>query len=91
MPHATQAHGHRHSKAQCLKILRNLSTFLDEELPANLCREIRRHLGDCPNCELFLGSLRQTVALCRHVEDRPLTPRLKAQIRRQIFKAIGRA
>jgi hypothetical protein len=84
------SHAYRHSKAQCIKLLRHLSTYLDDEPTIDVCREIRAHLGDCPNCELFLNSLRQTITLCRHVGAHPLSPRLKAQIRRQIMKAVGR-
>ncbi|MGH7232883.1 MAG: anti-sigma factor family protein [Nitrospiraceae bacterium] len=82
---------HRHSKAECIKILRNLSPYLDDELAAEVCREIHAHLGACPNCEVFLDSLRQTIALCRHAEPAPLSPPLKARLRRQILNAIGRA
>lgn len=81
---------HRHSKAECLKILRNLSTYLDDELTADVCREIRAHLGACPNCELFLASLRQTITLCRHAEPPPLSPALKTEIRRQILRSIAK-
>lgn len=85
------AHSHRHSKGRCLKILRSLSAYLDNELSSDVCREIRLHLGDCPNCELFLSSLRRTIDLCRHVNPKPLSPSLRAQIRRQIAKAINRS
>jgi hypothetical protein len=85
------AHKHRgHSKANCLKILRGLSAYLDEELAGNVCREIRKHLGACPNCEVFLASLRQTITLCRHVEPPPLSPAAKIRLRGQILKAAGR-
>ncbi|MES4786211.1 MAG: anti-sigma factor [Nitrospiraceae bacterium] len=85
------AHSHRHSKAQCLKILRSLSAYLDNELTSDVCREIRLHLGACPNCEIFLTSLRRTVDLCRHAHSKPLSSRLRAQFRRQIFRAVGRS
>jgi anti-sigma factor RsiW len=87
----TNIHSHRHSKAECLKILRNLSTYLDGELASDVCDEIRAHLGACPNCELFVNSLRQTVSLCRHIGTRPLSPRIKARIHREILKTVGRA
>lgn len=82
---------HRHSKAGCLKILRNLSEYLDDELSRDVCKEIRTHLGACPRCEIFLDSLRQTVSLCRHVESKPLSPVLKQRIRRGILEALGQA
>lgn len=92
-PRAKQRPPHRrrgHSKADCLKILRGLSAYLDDELAGDVCREIRRHLGACPNCEVFLDSLRQTITLCRHVEPPPLSPAAKARLRGHILKAAGR-
>jgi hypothetical protein len=74
-----------------LKILSRLSGYLDDELPSQVCKEIRKHLGACPNCEIFVDSFRQTVRLCRHVEPRPLSAALKARIRRSVLHAVGRA
>ncbi len=92
MPHrsAVLAH-HGHAKSQCLQVLRSLSTYLDQELSTSICKEIRKHLGACPNCEEFVRSLRQTIRLCRHVPPPPLSPTLKAQLRTRILKAAGRA
>jgi len=82
---------HRHTKAGCLKILRNLSEYLDDELSRDVCKEIRRHLGACPRCEVFLDSLRQTVFLCRHAEGKRLSRATKSQLRRRILETLGRA
>ena len=81
---------HGHSKAQCVKVLRRLSAYLDDELSVNICKEVRKHLGACPNCEVFVASLRQTVSLCRHVGPAPPTPAFKARLRTEILKAAGR-
>jgi len=87
-----RAHGHRgHSKADCLEILRRLSAYLDDELTGDVCQEIRKHLGACLNCEVFLASLRHTITLCRHVAPPPLSQTAKARLRGQILKAAGRA
>lgn len=69
-----------------MRILRRLSEYLDDELPGSLCREIRRHLGACPRCEIFLKSLRQTVELCRRSPTRPLSASARASLRRQILR-----
>ena len=74
-----------------MKILSRLSGYIDDELPAQVCKEIRRHLGACPHCEVFVESFRQTVRLCHHVEPRPLSAALKARIRRFVLQAVGRA
>jgi anti-sigma factor RsiW len=83
--------GHRHTKAGCLKILQRLSAYLDDELTADVCKEVRAHMGACQKCEVFLDSLRQTISLCRHFEATPLSPSKKLQLRREIQKAISRA
>jgi|GraSoiStandDraft_41_1057321.scaffolds.fasta_scaffold2249933_1 anti-sigma factor RsiW len=85
----TPVHSHHgHSKAQCLKVLRRLSAFLDDELSVSFCQEIRKHLGACPNCEVFVTSLRQTISFCRCADVPSLSPAAKARLRREILKAI---
>ena len=53
----------------CREMFAALSDYLDEELPADLCREIEQHMGGCRPCETFLDSLRETVRRCQ--EFRP--------------------
>jgi anti-sigma factor RsiW len=83
----TRAHEHDHSR--CLDILRQLSAFIDDELTADICREIRQHLGACPHCEDFVASLRQTVALCRHQPAPTLAAADRARMRATILKTVG--
>jgi hypothetical protein len=80
-----------HGKRHCLKVLQKLSAYLDEELSGDICTEIRSHLGACPNCEVFLDSLRQTITLCRHHQPHPLSATDRATIRRHILKSIPSA
>ncbi|MEX5217613.1 MAG: zf-HC2 domain-containing protein [Nitrospira sp.] len=79
---------HDHGKQHCLKVLQKLSAYLDEELTGDICAEIRSHLGACPNCEVFLDSLRQTIALCRHHQPHLLSAADRATIRRHILKSV---
>lgn len=78
-----------HGKRHCVKVLERLSAYLDDELSGDVCREIRAHLGDCPNCEVFLDSLRQTVQLCRNRPSPALSKNDRASLRRQILKAAA--
>lgn len=87
---STTRHQHDHGKSRCLNILRQLSAYLDDELPGDICREIRRHLGACPNCEVFVSSLRQTVSLCRHRPAPALSTVDRAAMRENILKAAQR-
>jgi anti-sigma factor RsiW len=75
---------HTHDRGHCVDLLRQLSAYIDDELPSDICQEIRRHLGACPNCEVFIASLQHTVTLCRH---RP-TPQLTSDDRMNMRRAI---
>jgi anti-sigma factor RsiW len=79
---------HGHKTERCLRILRELSAFIDDELPGTLCRQIRRHLGDCPHCEDFVASLRQTVLLCRRNPAPALPADERARMRERILYAV---
>jgi anti-sigma factor RsiW len=80
-----------HAKARCLKIFRRLSAYLDGDLPGNVCEEIRKHVGDCPNCEVFVESLRMTISLCRKYDTGPLPPAAQARLKQAILRAVSRA
>jgi len=75
-----------HGKAHCLRILRQLSAYIDDELSGDICEEIRRHLGACPNCETFVTSLRQTVSLCRQSPSPTLSAASRALMRQKILQ-----
>ncbi len=84
-PSAATQQKQAHGKAHCLRILRQLSAYIDDEVSRNICHEIRRHLGACPNCEIFVASLRQTVSLCRHSPSPPLSAASRALMRKRIL------
>jgi hypothetical protein len=80
----------RHSTAQCRKILRTLSGYLDNDLPKSVCREIRKHLGLCPKCEVFVQTLKRTINLCKKADVARLTKSDKAKLRKEILTAASR-
>jgi len=86
---STTRQPHTHGKSRCLRILRRLSAYIDDELSANICQEIRLHLGTCPNCETFVTSLRQTVSLCRHSPAPTLSTADRASMRKKILKTAS--
>jgi anti-sigma factor RsiW len=86
-PGRAPAQAHRHGKGRCLRILRALSAYIDDELSADVCRQIRRHLGACPNCEQFVTSLRQTVSLCRHRQAPALSSADRTRLREAILRS----
>ena len=87
-PRPSSSH-HTHGEGRCVDLLQQLSAYIDDELPSDICREIRRHLGACPNCEVFIASLQHTVTLCRHRPTPQLTPVDRMNMRRAILTAAN--
>ena len=85
----SSSHRHTHGQGHCVNLLRQLSAYIDDELPSDICREIRRHLGACPNCEVFIASLQHTVTLCRHRPAPELTSVDRMNMRREILDAAN--
>ena len=83
-PSTPSSQGHSHRQGDCVALLQQLSAYIDDELPSDVCAEIRGHMGTCPNCEIFIASLQHTVTLCRH---RP-APRLTSADRKNMRRAI---
>ena len=88
-PSPSLSHSHTHSQGRCKDLLRQLSAYIDDELPSDICGEIRRHLGACPNCEDFIASLQHTVVLCRHHPAPPLRAIDRMNMRRAILDAAN--
>ncbi|MEP0822389.1 MAG: zf-HC2 domain-containing protein [Ignavibacterium sp.] len=56
-------------RIRCGTIVRYLCDHLDEGLNSRRCREIRRHLKNCPNCTAYLDSLKKTISLYKRVRN----------------------
>ena len=56
----------------CRSLFAKLSDYLDGTLDDAFCKEMQRHLGDCPPCVAFIASLKETVNLCR--QFKPASP-----------------
>ena len=49
----------------CRDLLGAISDYLDDEERAEICKQIERHLRDCPHCRVHVDTMRGTVALVR--------------------------
>lgn len=74
---------HRHTST-CRNVARHLQDTLDAELQSRACREIRKHLADCPNCTAYLDSLRKTVLLYKRFPD----PHAPKRMREKLFAVL---
>ena len=50
---------------RCPDVLTLFSQHLEDEISADLCREMERHIEGCPRCRGACDSLKRTLALCR--------------------------
>lgn len=80
----------RHSAAQCRRILRTISAYLDHDLPKATCAMIRRHLGACPKCARVVQSLKRTIDLCKKADVARLTAAEKSRLHKEILTAVSR-
>jgi RNA polymerase sigma-70 factor (ECF subfamily) len=51
--------------ASCPDVLTMYSQHLEDEIGADLCAEMERHLAGCARCQASCDSLKRTLALCR--------------------------
>jgi anti-sigma factor RsiW len=64
----------------CRELFARLSEYIDDEIPAEVCEALRRHLSGCESCEAFVESLRFTVELCRRLPP----PEMPDDLRRRL-------
>ena len=50
---------------KCLKSIEQICAELGESIDAPLCKEIREHLAECPQCCAYVDSIKKTVHLYR--------------------------
>jgi anti-sigma factor RsiW len=74
----------------CLQRLARLSAYVDRELPAAACDEIRQHMAGCADCRIVLRTLKKTIALCRQAPAKPLSRVAMARVLRAITNEIRR-
>jgi hypothetical protein len=52
-------------RIRCRDIAHHICENLDEKIDSPLCREIKKHLQECPDCSGNLVSLKKTIKLYR--------------------------
>ena len=75
---------------KCKEVFSLLSEYLNLELPADACQEIKTHLAGCPPCIEFAESLRKTIELCRDYRLTELPEPIGEEAREQLLEAYHR-
>jgi len=71
---------------QCEEWLDRLSLYLDGELAEDLCRELERHLAECPECHVIFHTTRRTIELSRRYGRVPMPE----AVREHLLRALSR-
>jgi len=61
-------HGH------CKDYLKNFCDFIDGELQAELCDQLKAHLAECTNCTIILETLKRTINIYQSTADSERLP-----------------
>ena len=61
----------------------NICTELGEDLDSPSCKELRKYIKTCPDCEAFVDSMKKTIRLYQDY-----TPPYSAKIRKRLFKKL---
>jgi predicted anti-sigma-YlaC factor YlaD len=80
----------RHS--DCRDRLGNLSDYLDGTAQEAVCREIEKHLETCPDCRIFVDTMRKTITLYRERDQKitfPEEARLRLYRRLELEDLLG--
>jgi anti-sigma factor (TIGR02949 family) len=73
---------HKHDNKVCIKLLDQLSDYIDGRLSPHLCEDIEQHLENCDNCMIVVDTLRKTVDLYKQTSQDEKMP---TDVRRRLF------
>lgn len=73
----------------CQKNFEKISEYLDGELGPEECRQIERHLDDCPECRNCLQALRKTIELCRRSAQNEVPQEMRMRLRSKLKECFN--
>ena len=76
------------SEKDCRYWLNFFSEYIDDELEAEVCRELEAHLQRCPHCRVVVDTLRQTLYLYQTTLREP-TPTLPPEVQQRLYARIS--
>jgi RNA polymerase sigma-70 factor (ECF subfamily) len=68
----------------CDELRKRLTEHIDQSLASDLCREVERHLAECPECAEMEHDLHDLQRLCRECPP----PRLPKALRERVEKML---
>ena len=72
-----------------MSLFERLSEYIDKELDPPTCDAIERHIRDCKPCQVCLGTLQQTVAMCRKLEGHQVPELFSSKLKEMVFDLVN--
>jgi predicted anti-sigma-YlaC factor YlaD len=69
---------------KCKDVFRHICDNLDHNLESPECHAIKEHIDGCPDCIVYLDSLKQTIRLFREYPD----PKVPAKAHRKLYAIL---
>ena len=74
--------------AECRRVLRSVSAYLDGDLDATACDSIEAHCRGCSGCADVVAGLRETVGLCRQAGSTPVPEAVRQRARASVRRLL---
>lgn len=84
MPIKKRSSTRKPGAGHCMRMLSVLSDHLDRNGKRRLCKRIEEHLKECPECRMYVDTMRKTVVLYRSLGDE----KVPAPVERRLFRTI---
>ena len=75
-----------HMHKNCQELLGSLSSYIDGDLPPELCEELEKHLAGCNDCRVVLNTTKRTIDLVHSPLEKPELPE---DVRERLFKRLN--
>lgn len=69
---------------KCSEVAKHVQEHLDYRLSQAEHRKLKEHLDNCPNCTVYLDSLKKTVRLYRQYPD----PKIPNKVRKKLHAVL---
>lgn len=74
----------------CKQVIRQLSEFLEGELPRDLAEQLSRHLEHCGDCKIVVDTCRKTIEIYCNTEPLPLPDEVRERLERALAEKLGK-
>lgn len=71
---------------RCQQLLGQLNDYVDGELAAALCHDLEEHLTGCPDCQIVVNTLAQTISLYHKLDETPVE--LPADVEERLLRRL---